>query len=190
MSASPRYPIATLWCNDARRLSRRDGWRFPRAVRDVLVRETAGLTVLHLFGGRADFGVRLDRDPAVRPDVVGDAWLPPFDVDAFDVVVLDPPYLGINQQMKSSLLRTASTIARRRVFWFHTLWSAGDRYAKPVRAWLVRVGDMSHVRCLQEFRSDFPDKIRPPIYFTRGPAIKYNHWTNGTSLLPFDRPVP
>ena len=64
---------------------------------------TAGRTCCHLFGGRATFGTRIDIDPIVRPHVIADAWMPPFAMNAFDVVILDPPYVGINQQMKDTL---------------------------------------------------------------------------------------
>lgn len=57
---------------------------------------TAGQSVLHLFGGQATWGRRLDIDSTLKPDVIGDAWLPPFKRDAFDVVIIDPPYAGIN----------------------------------------------------------------------------------------------
>ncbi len=98
----------------------------------------AGQRVCQLFGGLAKFGTRLDIDRTVRPDVLGDAWLPPFRKDAFDVVILDPPYVSINQQMKQQLLRGAAYIATRHVIWFHTMWIAGDAGCQMERAWLVR----------------------------------------------------
>jgi len=48
--------------------------------------------ILHPFGGRAEIGLRVDLDPSVDPDVVGDAHELPFADDSFDLVVLDPPY--------------------------------------------------------------------------------------------------
>lgn len=48
--------------------------------------------ILHPFGGRAELGVRVDIDPTVEPDVVGDAHALPFEDGSFDLVVLDPPY--------------------------------------------------------------------------------------------------
>lgn len=109
-----------------------------RLLRDL----TVGKSVLHLFGGLAAFGCRLDLDPSTKPHVIGDAWLPPFPCDAFDVVILDPPYRGINQQMKASLIRAARYVARERVYWFHTQWIAPDAGLKRSRSWLIRVGDM------------------------------------------------
>lgn len=148
---------------------------------------TEGKRVLQLFGGFSKWGVRTDIDPVTRPDVIADAWLPPFKKDAFDVVILDPPYYGINQQMKSALLRGAAYIARERVIWFHTMWVAADTALQLDRTWLVRVGDSCACRCIQEFLVR-PGKRRAPVlHFTRGPAIKYNRWLAGQVGLPFDR---
>ena len=61
---------------------------------------------------RSTFGVRLDVDPATNPDVIGDAWLPPFAKDSFDVVILDPPYVRFNAQVKCALFRAAGWVAR------------------------------------------------------------------------------
>ena len=48
--------------------------------------------VLHPFGGMAEYGTRVDLNPAVEPDVVADAHELPFEDGEFDAVVLDPPY--------------------------------------------------------------------------------------------------
>lgn len=146
---------------------------------------TAGKTVFHPFGGLASFGMRGDIDPETHPDVRADAWLPPFRRDAFDVVVLDPPYFSINQQMKSQLFFAASFIARKHVIWFHTMWVANGSGLKLERSWLVRVGDSCRVRCIQEFAVKPGPKPVPVMYFTRGPAMKYNKWLSGQlPLLP------
>ena len=144
-------------------------------MRKLLLELTAGQSVLHLFGGQATFGTRLDIDSRVKPHVIGDAWLPPFKRDAFDVVILDPPYAGINQQMKMLLLDAAAWVASKQVIWFHTQWVAGNAGCSPERAWLVRVGDSCAVRCIQVFRVS-AGKRKPEPWFTRGPAIKYNRW--------------
>lgn len=170
-----------LWCANARQ-GASNGWAFPPKV-DRTLREFCGeASVLHLFGGRAKWGVRLDIDPLVRPDVIGDAWVPPFKRDAFDVVILDPPYFKLNQQMKSALLRAAAWVARRWVVWFHVLWIAGDKACSYERGWLVRVGDTCQVRCIQVFKVA-ADKPRPELHFTRGPAVKYNRWALGQYKL-------
>lgn len=164
------YPVDVLWCPN----TRKNGWSFPPAVRKHLERDCAGKTVLHLFGGLSTFGTRLDVDPATRPDVIGDAWLPPFARDSFDIVILDPPYVRFNAQLKCALFRAAGDIARERVVWFHTIWASQAYGLKTERAWLVRTGDSCHVRALQYFRVD--SKPGPVKYFTRGPAMKYNRW--------------
>ncbi len=164
------YPVDVLWCANARN----NGWRFPPNVARRLQTDHAGKSILHLFGGEAAFGTRLDVDPVVRPDVIGDAWLPPFAKDSFDVVILDPPYVRFNTQVKCALFRAAGWIARERVVWFHTIWASQAYGLKTERTWLVRCGDGCYVRALQYFRVD--SKPGPVKYFKRGPAMKYNRW--------------
>ena len=48
--------------------------------------------ILQPFGGRGTVGIRVDIDPTVEPDVVGDAHALPFADGSFDLVLLDPPY--------------------------------------------------------------------------------------------------
>lgn len=179
-----RVPIDVLWCSN-NRSGRSNGWSFPPRV-DWLLRElTAGKKVLHLFGGLAKFGTRVDIDWTVKPHVLADAWLPPFSMNAFDVVIIDPPYVALNQQMKQQLLRSAAYVARESVIWFHTMWIASDSTCRLERAWLVRVGDSCSVRCIQVFTPPVI-KPRPRLWFTRGPAIRYNRWLAGGVSLPFD----
>jgi hypothetical protein len=177
---SPRPEV--LWCSNNRQ-GRSNGWRFPPKVEKLLIALTAGKRVCHLFGGLASFGTRIDIDPNVRPDVIADAWMPPFARDAFDVAILDPPYLNINQQMKNALLHGAAFIAREHVIWFHTMWIATDARCRLERSWLIRVGDTCAVRCLQVFRTP-AEKEPPHHHFTRGPAIRYNRWLTGQLPLP------
>jgi hypothetical protein len=108
----------------------------------------------------------------------------PFRKDAFDVVIVDPPYFGINQQMKQVLLRGAAFVAKERVIWFHTQWVAPDSGMQRERSWLVRVGDSCACRCVIEWRVR-PNKKPPMLRFTRGPALKYNRWLVGNVGLPF-----
>lgn len=184
---SARDNIGVLWCSN-QRSGRSNGWSFPPGVEKHLRQLTDGKRVLQQFGGHARWGVKLDIDPSTRPDVIGDAWLPPFGKDAFDVVILDPPYVSINQQMKQQLLRAAAYIAKEHVIWFHTMWIASDAQCRLEQSWLVRVGDSCAVRCIQVFRT--PEvKPMPRMFFTRGPAIKYNRWLAGQTGLPFRVPA-
>ena len=153
----------------------KDGWQFPPAVAKLIQTECAGMTILHLFGGKATFGTRIDIDLDVRPDVVADAWLPPFAENSFDVVVLDPVYAQILLPEKLSLFIAAGRIARRRVIWFHTIWMAGCLGLKPEKAWLCRPSDSCCIRCLQFFKKTRPIHAQEKD-FERGPAIKYNRW--------------
>lgn len=174
-------PVEVLWCSNQRTRAG-NGWAFPPAVRNRLQTDCRGRSVLHLFGGLASFGVRLDIDPAVLPDVIGDAWLPPFGRDSFDVVILDPPYTHLNAQVKTALFRAAAWIARERVIWFPTLWASAAGGLTWEQAWLVRVGDSCYVRCLQYFR--VVRKLGPVAHFNRGPALRYNRWLAQPSALP------
>ncbi|MGO9798858.1 MAG: hypothetical protein ACLPQ0_05305 [Candidatus Binatus sp.] len=173
MNGVARRP-EVLWCPNNHG-ERGVGWSFPPAVDRHLRKLTAGMNALQAFGGRARWGIRLDIDPITEPHVIGDAWLLPFKRDAFDVVILDPPYFALNQLEKHQLLRAATWCARKWVIWFHTIWIAGDRHCSFERGWLVRVGDTCAVRCIQIFRTG-PDKPAPAPFFQRGPALRYNRW--------------
>lgn len=166
--SAPNVPVDVLWCGTNR------------------PRRKHGRTVVHLFGGRADFGVRLDIDPSLNPDVLGDAFLPPFARDSFDVVVLDPPYRRMNRQEMIAVTRAAAWIARQHVYWFHTVWIATNRVLPLEHAWLIRVGDQCAIRVLQKFAVREP-KLLPlkPGEFQRGPALKYNRWLKAGEPLPF-----
>lgn len=183
-TSHPRDVIEVLWCSNQRQ-GRSNGWSFPPAVEKHLRAITAGQRVCHLFGGRARWGVRIDIDSVVTPHVRADAYMPPFVKDAFDVTILDPPYVAINQQMKQQLLRGAAYISKDAVIWFHTQWIAADAGMRLRRAWLVRVGDSCSVRCIQVFAVGDREKRKPLPYFTRGPAMKYNRWIAGQTGLPY-----
>lgn len=175
----------TLWCPNQRH-GRSNGWSYPPAVEKLLRSVTAGRTVLQLFGGRSRWGTKLDIDPTTKPHVRGDAWMPPFARNSFDVVILDPPYVGINQQMKQALLYGAAFVAREHVYWFHTQWVAPDSILQRERSWLVRVGDSCSCRCLIEWRVKQQNKRVPSLKFTRGPALRYNRWLDGAQRLPLE----
>lgn len=158
----PKCPVDVLWCGTNRPRkkhgARQNGWSFPPAVRELLLQETAGTTVLHPFGGRADFGVRMDIDASTQPDVIGDAYFPPFARDSFDNVILNPPYRDLHQQEKMALLWASAWVARKHVYWFATQWLCMDRSLPLIHAWLIRVGDMCSVRCLQKFEVREPKR--------------------------------
>ncbi len=49
--------------------------------------------ILHPFGGKSEFGFRVDIRPEVNPDLIGDAHELPEDwTNKFQIVILDPPY--------------------------------------------------------------------------------------------------
>jgi hypothetical protein len=186
------FPVEIIWCANRRGKSGGIGWKFPRKIEKFLLEECAGASVLHPFGGRSRFGVRLDIDPIVQPDVVADAWLPPFGPNSFDVVILDPPYLRVCAEERTALFRQYVSIARRHVIWFHTMWSAVPAGCTQEKAFLVRVGDNCHTRCLQFFAVKQPKIVVAVKHFKRGPAMKYNRWLANPQGLPFgsvDGPV-
>ena len=166
-----------------------NGWSFPCAVEDLLRRELAGKSVLHLFGGLARFGTRMDIDPITKPDVIGDAWMPPFQRSSFDVVVLDPPYVRFSAQTTMALCCQAAYVARTQVVWFHTQWLDHPARLKLRKAFAVVVGRNSSMRCLQFFDVS-PNKMEPMRRFSRGPAIKYNRWIAQPGGLGFGLPGP
>ena len=58
-----------------------------------LLRLPKSAKILHPFGGKAQFGTRVDINPTTNPDFVGDAHnLNMFEDNSFDLVILDPPY--------------------------------------------------------------------------------------------------
>jgi hypothetical protein len=178
-----------LWCGSNPK-SGKDGWTFPRAVKRCILERTGGGSVLHLFGGMADFGVRMDIDPSTEPHVIGDAWLPPFQRDVFDTVIMDPPYIGgfasMSDQKTRCLFAAATWIARKRVVWFHTIWLESPARCRLEKGYLVRVGRSCAVRALQFFTVPSPDrKLNPVEHFERGPAIKYNRWLKQPQGLAF-----
>lgn len=174
-----------IWCSNPRGTRSGHGWSFPPAV-EAAIRSQCRGSVLHLFGGRSRFGVRLDVDPIVRPDVIGDAWMPPFGESSFGTVVLDPPYWRMNTQEADGLLRSAAMVAAERVIWLHTVWMAKRSYLEPLQTWLIRVGDFHQCRCLQVFRPlHGRKKLAWPRHFTRGPAVRYNKWLAGQTPLAF-----
>jgi len=176
--SNSRAHVGILWCANQRH-RKGNGWAFPPNVRRKLVDLTANKRVGHFFGGLAPWGIRLDVDPAVRPHVIGNAWLAPFRRDAFDVVVLDPPYVRLRGQEKRRLFDQAAWCAREWVIWFHTVWVAANAGMTLEDAWLVRVGDSCHVRCLQVFRVVRKASAPPDCWATGGPALRYNRWLTG-----------
>ncbi len=161
-------------------------WAFPAKVRTQLLELCKGKRGLHLFGGQADFGTRLDIDPLTRPDVIGDTWLPPFGKDSFDVVILDPPYTSMNEKTKNALFLGAGHIARELVVMFHTTIYETAPGLRLEKLWLVHVGRNCAARALAVFR--VIRKLGPVRYFERGPALKYNRWLQQPHGLPFPAP--
>ncbi len=112
-------------------------WSFPAEIEHILLENTIALdkTVLHLYGGVATFGTRIDVDPIVRPDVLGNALFPPFKCKSFDVVVIDPPYEDLKSGMALQIIAPAACLARETIFWFHTHWGPGHALGLKIQRW-------------------------------------------------------
>lgn len=59
--------------------------------------------IIHLFGGHSEYGIRLDLNESVRPDILADAHFVPLSNDYFDLVICDPPY---NDKLSKELYGT------------------------------------------------------------------------------------
>ena len=69
-----------------------------------------GKKVLHVFGGKAEYGMRIDMNISVEPDVVADAHQLPFASNTFDLVIGDPPYTN---ELSASLYGTGKIKYKR-----------------------------------------------------------------------------
>ena len=196
--AKPTVPVEIIWCGTNRPRKkfgkRKAGWSFPPAVREHLLQALQGQTCVHLFGGQADFGIRLDIDLDTNPHVVGDAYLAHryFKKGSFDHVVLDPPYTQSHRQETDALMRVAAWIARRSVWRFSTVSLTSFPRLPLEREWLVHVGSHCAIRVLQKFTVLTP-KRKPlrPEQFTRGYPLKFRRWAEKSQQqdLPLD-PLP
>jgi len=54
--------------------------------------------ILHPFSGKAEYGVRMDITPEVRPKIIANAHNLPFVNESFDIVILDPPFSNKQSQ--------------------------------------------------------------------------------------------
>lgn len=126
----------------------------------------------------------MDVDPEVRPDVIADAWMPPFAKNSFDVVVLDPPYVNFGRHGRQQLGRAAAWIARRRVIWFSSYTATSLPGCSIEKWWTVIIGNDCSLRQLVYFLPG-EKKQTPDRFFHRGPAIKYNRWISQPAALPF-----
>lgn len=93
---------------------------------------------LHACCGKSTLGdVRLDKDEANRPDIVGDAAKMTMIADGeYDTVLCDPPYNG-DMQWNHDLLHELHRVASRRIVFQH--WfvpvDAHGRYRKATDGW-------------------------------------------------------
>lgn len=188
MNAVERTFQGVIACRGYRRT-----WAFPVEVADLLKRETDGMTVLHLFGGRAGWGLRLDADRATRPDVVGNSFWPPFRCASFDAVICDPPYAMTDSNGAwVQCVGVAGCLARKKVWWFSTdQMGTGFHGLHARRWWAVIVSPRAPLRYLVEMdRLRHPSACHPiPRKGERqfAPALKKYDWRSRMEQddLPF-----
>ncbi len=65
---------------------------FPLHFEKRLFQTYKPASILQPFGGKAEYGLRVDINPLLKPDVVADACCLPFADESFDFVLCDPPY--------------------------------------------------------------------------------------------------
>lgn len=59
---------------------------------DKLIKHWCKGSVLNLCSGKSQIGFRVDIDPTVKPDMLGDIYNLPFPKLSFDTVIMDPPW--------------------------------------------------------------------------------------------------
>lgn len=159
-------------------------WAFPKEVSDLLKHETAGQSVLQMYGGFADFGTRLDMDPSTRPDILGNALYPPLSCESFDTVIVDPPYKS-EYNFALWVLISPACIARKRVWWFHTHFTPHVNGLKPLRWWAVLPSRKGPLRCLIEFeRRRHPKICTPPESWRCGVDMQPYNWSRDLRQRP------
>lgn len=159
----PRNPMmSALWlCGPPRRDGRRQG--FPSRFWGYFKRDFApnGERGLHLFGGSAPEWPRVDNDPAAGAEFTQDAFGPPAQPGAFDVVLADPPYTkkfsrdwGMEQPSPKAILEAARlwTHPGGLIALLHILVPARPKWAERKAIIGVLSGPHNVIRCLSVFK--------------------------------------
>lgn len=161
---APKNPPGVIWCCNRRSGEPRYRWAFPTKVSLFIQRQIHDGSSLHLFGGHAAWGIRMDIDPAVKPDVYADACRPPFAAGSFDHVILDPPYSLRRQPEIRAVLTAALWCADKTVWWFHTVWVPPIPGLQLQASWQIRVGSYAAIRVLEKFSVTAPSGFRKEPY--------------------------
>lgn len=101
--AIPRY---CWWLPRPRQNKYKGGFplHFEKKLLDLLKMDYKTDSILHPFGGMAEYGIRVDINPNISPDYIMDAHNLGFTDDSFDLVILDPPY---NDDYSAKLYNTS-----------------------------------------------------------------------------------
>ncbi len=91
---------------------------WPKEIEEFLQSQLVGET-LHVCSGHSKLGdMRLDLHTNVLPDILGDAARLPFCNDAFDTLLIDPPYNGKFQWLHN-MISELGRVARQRIIFQH-----------------------------------------------------------------------
>jgi hypothetical protein len=112
-------------------------------------------SVLHPFGGKAEFGTRVDVNETLRPDVVGDAHSLSFADNSFEAVICDPPYsdeesrdiYGTGPLKMRKWMREAVRVSSRYVVTYHVRMLPRPHGTRLVRVVVVllRPGHLARI---------------------------------------------
>lgn len=132
-------------------------------------------SILHPFGGKAEFGTRMDLNPETNPDVVGDAHELPFDDGSFEVVVLDPPYsneesetiYGTPPLRRGQYTQEAVRVSSRYVVTYHVRMQPRPPGTQLVRVVVVLLRSGHTARICQVWKKkDTPDHKQERMLFS------------------------
>ncbi len=152
-------PIETWWLARPSRSKYRGS--FPLNFEEKLYRSLGDpREVLHQFGGRAEYGTRVDLNPETEPDVIGDAHELPFEDNSFDLVVCDPPYsdeeardlYGTPPVRQGQWMREAVRVSRRYVATYHVRMLPRPSGTELVRVIVILLRTGHSARVCQVYR--------------------------------------
>lgn len=92
---------------------------FEKKLLEVCRCDRSNASILHIFGGMAEFGKRMDIKAEIKkggivykikPDVIADAHNIPFKGNTFDLVIADPPY---SNELSRKIYGTGDLVYKR-----------------------------------------------------------------------------
>lgn len=90
--------------------------------------------------------VRVDRDPAVKPDIIADLFYPPFKAASIDYLICDPPYeIFVTGKNRFRWLLNLSAAVRQKIILSSNIdiriggWTKDDMFASVVGKLYIRL---------------------------------------------------